>query len=267
MELYVSAQKVMDRAEYEERLQARYNDYPGSDPAGTEYDYRQRDKAIASIDRAIRKEGYDGVWDRESGEMFVFDPEQSKAPRTTWAPSMQATRISAIPSLMNPRTHRSCSRRTSACAGCTRRLPARWGDVSRYKGKITQEAALTAARGNQARYAEQDRRGRAGGQSYRAARRGQPAGRSGPADNEFLVQLAQNIARQVLEQSTFVDENARTLDQALRRHLRGTRISLSDAQKGRGAQGAGRYARLRAGQHGALCGSERRHSAFSCGMN
>ena len=105
------------------------------------------------------------------------------------------------------------------------------GDVSRYKGKITQEAALTAARGiKRATQSKIDTDALAG--SLTALREeANRQGEAGRADNEFLVQLAQNIARQVLEQSTFVDESARTLDQALRRHLRGTRISLSDAQK------------------------------------
>ena len=105
------------------------------------------------------------------------------------------------------------------------------GDVSRYKGKITQEAALTAARGiKRATQSKIDADALAG--SLTALREeANRQGEAGRADNEFLVQLAQNIARQVLEQSAFVDESARTLDQALRRHLRGTRLSLSDAQK------------------------------------
>ena len=231
MELYVSAQKVMDRAEYEERLQARYNNYPGSDPAGTEYDYRQRDKAIASIDRAIRKEGYDGVWDRESGEMFVFDPEQIKS----------ATDNVGTFDAGNPDIRYSLFDETADAAQLLsenerlRRLhetfASKVGDVSRYKGKITQEAALTAARGiKRATQSKIDADALAG--SLTALREeANRQGEAGRADNEFLVQIAQNIARQVLEQSAFVDESARTLDQALRRHLRGTRISLSDAQK------------------------------------
>jgi len=79
MELYVSAQKVMDAAEYRQRVQEAYKRHPNSDPQSVAYDYQSRDKAIAEVDRAIRKEGYDGVWDRESGEMFVFEPEQIKS--------------------------------------------------------------------------------------------------------------------------------------------------------------------------------------------
>lgn len=79
MELYVSAQKVMDRSEYDQRLKEAYKQYPNSDPRGDVYDYRQRDKAIAAVDKAIIKDGYDGVWDRESGEMFVYDSTQIKS--------------------------------------------------------------------------------------------------------------------------------------------------------------------------------------------
>ena len=79
MELYVSAQKVMDRAEYNRRLQEAYGRYKNSDPRGDNYDYKARDKAVAAVDNALRKEGYDGVWDRESGEMFVYEPTQIKS--------------------------------------------------------------------------------------------------------------------------------------------------------------------------------------------
>ena len=262
MELYVSAQKVMDRAEYEERLQARYNNYPGSDPAGTEYDYRQRDKAIASIDRAIRKEGYDGVWDRESGEMFVFDPEQIKS----------ATDNVGTFDAGNPDIRYSLFDETADAAQLLsenerlRRLhetfASKVGDVSRYKGKITQEAALTAARGiKRATQSKIDTDALAG--SLTALREeANRQGEAGRADNEFLVQLAQNIARQVLEQSAFVDESARTLDQALPAASAGHEDQPVRRPKGRSAQGAGRPARICAGQHGAVCGSERRHSAF-----
>ena len=79
MELYVSARKVMDRSEYNRRLNELYAKYPNSDPKGAAYDYRQRDKAIAQLDKSIRKEGYDGVWDKDSGELFVYEPTQIKS--------------------------------------------------------------------------------------------------------------------------------------------------------------------------------------------
>lgn len=79
MELYVSAKKVMDRAEYDRRLETAYEKYPNSRPGSVAYDYKARDKAIAEVDKAIRKEGYDGVWDRDSGEMFVYEPTQIKS--------------------------------------------------------------------------------------------------------------------------------------------------------------------------------------------
>lgn len=79
MELYVSAHQIMDRAEYELRLEAEYQKHPEARPHSENYDYPIRDKAIAAIDKQIRKEGYDGVLDRESGEMFVFDPRLIKS--------------------------------------------------------------------------------------------------------------------------------------------------------------------------------------------
>ena len=79
MELYVSAQKVMDRSEYDRRLKELFAKYPNSDPRGAAYDYKQRDKAIAQLDKAIRKEGYDGVWDKDSGELFVYESTQIKS--------------------------------------------------------------------------------------------------------------------------------------------------------------------------------------------
>lgn len=79
MELYVSAQKVMDRTEYERRLENEYKKKPSGRPFSEGYDYRVRDKIIAAVDAQIRAEGYDGVWDRESGELFVYESEQIKS--------------------------------------------------------------------------------------------------------------------------------------------------------------------------------------------
>ena len=79
MPLYVSAKKVMERAEYNELLKSAYEKYPGSNPREEGYDYTQRDKAIRDIDRQIQKQGYDAVFDKESGELFVFNPTQIKS--------------------------------------------------------------------------------------------------------------------------------------------------------------------------------------------
>ena len=79
MELYVSAQKVMERNEYDRRLAEMFKKYPGSAPSSAAYDYKARDKAITEVDKQIRKEGYDGVWDRDSGEMFVYESTQIKS--------------------------------------------------------------------------------------------------------------------------------------------------------------------------------------------
>lgn len=79
MPLYVSAKKVMERAEYNELLKSAYEKYPGSNPREEGYDYTQRDKAIRDIDRQIQNQGYDAVFDKESGELFVFNPTQIKS--------------------------------------------------------------------------------------------------------------------------------------------------------------------------------------------
>lgn len=77
--LYVSAKKIMERAQYNAMLREQYKKYPNADPSGAVYDYRQRDKAIRAVDKKVRADGYDAVWDREGGEMFVYSPEQIKS--------------------------------------------------------------------------------------------------------------------------------------------------------------------------------------------
>lgn len=189
------------------------------------------------IQAALRQRRYDGVilyepgMGREIRTAVAFSPEQIKS----------ATDNVGTFDAGNPDIRYSLFDETADAAQLLsenerlRRLhetfASKVGDVSRYKGKITQEAALTAARGiKRATQSKIDADALAG--SLTALREeANRQGEAGRADNEFLVQLAQNIARQALEQSTFVDESARTLDHALRRHLRGTRISLSDAQK------------------------------------
>lgn len=77
--LYVSANKVLDKTDYSRLLKSAYEKYPNSEPHKTGYDYTQRDKAIAEVDRYVKKQGYDCVWDKESGEMFVFNSTQLKS--------------------------------------------------------------------------------------------------------------------------------------------------------------------------------------------
>ena len=79
MELYVSIQNPIAQAEYESRLRQKYLQYEKSDPRQAGYDYKQRDKAIAALDKEIRAEGYDGIWDQESGQIAVFEPTQIKS--------------------------------------------------------------------------------------------------------------------------------------------------------------------------------------------
>ena len=77
--LYVSAEKVMDRADYNAILNKNYAKYPNSRPGSANYDYQQRDKAIADTDKEVRRNGYDAVYDESSGEIFVYDNTQVKS--------------------------------------------------------------------------------------------------------------------------------------------------------------------------------------------
>lgn len=79
MELYVSIQNPIMQSEYESRLAQKYLQYENSDPRQPGYDYRARDRAIAALDREIKAEGYDGIWDQDSGQIAVFEPTQIKS--------------------------------------------------------------------------------------------------------------------------------------------------------------------------------------------
>jgi hypothetical protein len=178
----------------------------------------------------LEKLGYDGV-NNSDEEYIAFNPEQIKS-ATDNVGTFDAGNPDIRYSLFDESADASqLLSENERLRRLHETFASKVGDVSRYKGKITQEAALTAARGiKRATQSKIDADALAG--SLTALREeANRQGEAGRADNEFLVQIAQNIARQVLEQSAFVDESARTLDQALRRHLRGTRISLSDAQK------------------------------------
>lgn len=199
------------------------------DPA-TYYDARKE-----GILQNARERGADGIiinGNVENGNLYVvFDPEQIKS-ATDNVGTFDAGNPDIRYSLFDESADASqLLSENERLRRLHETFASKVGDVSRYKGKITQEAALTAARGiKRATQSRIDADALAG--SLTALREeANRQGEAGRADNEFLVQIAQNIARQVLEQSTFVDESARALDQALRRHLRGTRISLSDAQK------------------------------------
>lgn len=79
MELYVSIQNPIMQSEYESRLAQKYLQFKNSDPRQPGYDYRARDRAIAALDREIKAEGYDGIWDQDSGQIAVFEPTQIKS--------------------------------------------------------------------------------------------------------------------------------------------------------------------------------------------
>lgn len=77
-EVYLNAKKVMDRSEYQELLENEYEKVPEANPQNEYYDYQERDRAIGRVDKRIKRQGYDGVFDKESGEAFVFDSNQIK---------------------------------------------------------------------------------------------------------------------------------------------------------------------------------------------
>ena len=79
MQLYVRAEKVMPRADYTKILDKYYQSIPNSRPGSAQYDYKQRDKAIAATDREVKAQGYDAVYDAGSGELFVYEASQMKS--------------------------------------------------------------------------------------------------------------------------------------------------------------------------------------------
>lgn len=79
MPVYIRSEKTMDRSEYNRKLQALYGEYPEGNPKNESYDYHVRDRLIAKLDRELKNYGYDGVWDHDSGEIFVFEPNQIKS--------------------------------------------------------------------------------------------------------------------------------------------------------------------------------------------
>lgn len=67
MPVYLSMKNPIAAAEFMVRVEAQM-------AAG-----KGRDQAIAAVDKAVRKEGYDGILDAETGGMAVFEPEQIKS--------------------------------------------------------------------------------------------------------------------------------------------------------------------------------------------
>lgn len=67
MPVYLSVQKPMAATEYMAMVQAEIDKG------------KSRDQAIAAVDRVIKREGYDGIIDGESGGIAVFRPEQIKS--------------------------------------------------------------------------------------------------------------------------------------------------------------------------------------------
>ena len=79
MELYTSVQNPILQSDYEARLEQKYAEYPNSKPHEPGYDSKARDRAISALDKEIRAEGYDAIYDPESGQIAVFDETQIKS--------------------------------------------------------------------------------------------------------------------------------------------------------------------------------------------
>lgn len=80
MPVHLRMENPITAKEYNERFKKLSG---GRDISGTSYDaeYTQamRDKLIAKLDKALKKEGYDSILDEENGAVAVFDSNQIKS--------------------------------------------------------------------------------------------------------------------------------------------------------------------------------------------
>lgn len=78
--VYLKVEKPITLTEYERRYKELSGGHDLSGEGYTDsYTSKERDKLIARLDKAVRKEGYDGIVDRDSGAIAVFDNKQIKA--------------------------------------------------------------------------------------------------------------------------------------------------------------------------------------------
>lgn len=78
LKLYVRSENPIDGGEYNRRLDEKIESNPKANPESPDYDMAERDRLIAELDAEIKAEGHDGIWDRTTGELAVFDPKQVK---------------------------------------------------------------------------------------------------------------------------------------------------------------------------------------------
>lgn len=80
MAVYLRIEKPMTEEEYANRFREISGGHELS-PAGytSEYTMRDRDKFITKLDKQLKKEGYDGIVDKDTGSVAVFDSKQVKS--------------------------------------------------------------------------------------------------------------------------------------------------------------------------------------------
>lgn len=80
MAVYLRIEKPMTAEEYANRFREISGGHELS-PAGytSEYTMRDRDKFITKLDKQLKKEGYDGIVDKDTGSVAVFDSKQVKS--------------------------------------------------------------------------------------------------------------------------------------------------------------------------------------------
>lgn len=78
--VYLKVEKPITLTEYERRYKELSGGHDLSGEIYTDgYASKDRDKLIARLDKAVQKEGYDGIVDQDSGAIAVFDNRQIKA--------------------------------------------------------------------------------------------------------------------------------------------------------------------------------------------
>ncbi|MBQ7251826.1 MAG: zeta toxin family protein [Kiritimatiellae bacterium] len=79
MRLFVKAENPISGQEYDRRLAEKIAAHPEADPESPGYDMAARDGLIAELDAEIKAEGHDGIWNKTTGELAVFEPTQVKS--------------------------------------------------------------------------------------------------------------------------------------------------------------------------------------------
>lgn len=228
MELYVSAQKVMDRAVYDRLLQEEYKKHPNSEPHQMGYDYRARDKAIAAVDRSIQKAGYDGVWDHDSGEMFVFEATQIKSAVKnigTYNPKNPDIRYSLRDVDATNTTMETLLEENRALRDTVRALNQQLKGEAR---QLDEKTVRRVASGLKKKYASTVPLNTLTENLTRAFNAMQSA--ENTRQSEAAMEMMGNIALDMIQKSQIADREAYDASRDLRERFRKHRIGLTDTQ-------------------------------------